>query len=236
MQYAEVGGEQNFMKLHDIRKANNPAAVEDWIREQEGGSASQGSTNTQQAAPGAPDPAPEVLSQDDIAALKANAYIHGAEWAAVTIIEYSDPGCGYCKRHNADGTINAVIEQFDGQVNAITKLNSNYVPDKTHAMLCAGEVGGTDAYYDYIDGIFQTDKDHVTIASDVGIDVGAFETCLDSGDVSALLAQTHGEFQKYNLGGTPGHIVLNNSTGEYTIISGAYPQGTFVSAVETLLQ
>ena len=79
MQYAEVGGEQNFMKLHDIRKANNPAAVEDWIREQEGGSASQGSTNTQQAAPVAPDPAPEVLSQDDIAALKANAYIHGAE-------------------------------------------------------------------------------------------------------------------------------------------------------------
>ena len=44
------------------------------------------------------------------------------------------------------------------------------------------------------------------------------------------------EANKFNLGGTPGTLVINNKTGKYTTIEGAYPTSQFETAIESVLK
>jgi protein-disulfide isomerase len=72
------------------------------------------------------DDTPSITSGgDDIKSvvenMLASSPIRGDENARFTIVEYTELLCPYCQRHSSEGTINAVIDQFPGEVNSISK-------------------------------------------------------------------------------------------------------------------
>lgn len=39
----------------------------------------------------------------------------------------------------------------------------------------------------------------------------------------------------FSVNGTPGNVLINNKTGKYEVISGAFPEGSFDAAIARLL-
>ena len=80
--------------------------------------------------------------------------MRGNRNAKVSIIEFSDTECPFCKQFNP--TLKQVIADYGNQVNWVYK----YFPlDQLHpksrseagAVECAAEIGGNDAFWKYID-------------------------------------------------------------------------------------
>lgn len=91
------------------------------------------------------------LTQEQLAAIKKDAYVEGDANAKVTILEYSDPECPFCVRQHTDKTIaNTIAAIGADKVNHIYKVvegvNHANTEFKSLAILCAGKLGGTDGY------------------------------------------------------------------------------------------
>ena len=73
----------------------------------------------------------------------ASSPIRWDENARFTIVEYTELHCPYCQRHSQEGTINAVIEQFPGEVNSISKpfiIHGEDALNLAAAMECVAEL------------------------------------------------------------------------------------------------
>ncbi len=89
----------------------------------------------------------------DIQGIGDNDWVLGDKDAEITIIEFSDLDCPYCKRFH--GTMHQVINEYDN-VNWVYRhfpLPSLH-PDatrKAEASECAGDLGGNDKFWEFID-------------------------------------------------------------------------------------
>lgn len=224
--------------------------IKQFIESKEGKKPSAENTATG-SEPTAPAPAAKAktLTQDEIAAIKKTAYIEGNKDAAITLVEYSDLECPFCIRQYKDETIKKVHDKFGDKVNSIFK-NFRGVPHENseteaNALLCAGDIGGADKYIAYYNAIFTRtnggngtgfSKDALLpLAKELKIDGAKFQACVDSKkNISRFDAET-AEGQKLGVQGTPGTVVINNKTGEYELIAGAYPISEFERVINKLL-
>jgi protein-disulfide isomerase len=114
--------------------------------------------------------------------------IFGPEDAAITIIEFSDYECPYCRRWHQE-VLPLLIEEYPDQLRFVyrdfplTSIHSNAVPAAIAAN-CAGEQDA-DAYWTYNERLFSMDlglgaEAYQEYASEIGLDTDAFEECLDS--------------------------------------------------------
>lgn len=180
-----------------------------------------------------------TLTADQLAKMKEGTYVMGEKNAQVTIIEYSDPECPFCIRHYNDKTIETVMNTYKGNVNHIVKavqgVNHPGTEYKSLALLCAGKLGGEDAYYEMYDKIVggSTPEAPVanaavaTFAKEIGLNATKFSTCVDTKELASIYAANRQEALSLNSGGTPGNLIINNETGEWKLVAGAYPADTF---------
>lgn len=121
-------------------------------------------------------------------------HIRGNPDAPVTLIEYSDFECPFCK--NFHSIVKKVVADSNGQVRWVYR---HFPLDQIHpvkarkeaaASECAAELGGNDAFWKFADRFFEltpsnnrTDIDSVLpqIAREIGLDEGKFASCLASG-------------------------------------------------------
>ncbi len=188
------------------------------------------------------------LTPDQLAAVKKDAYVAGNKDAKVTIVEYSDPECPFCIRHHNDKTISTVMASFEGNVNHIAKVvqgvNHQGTEYKSLAILCAGKLGGADAYYGLFDAIMGGSTPEtlvptsqvVSLATKLGLNQKNFSSCLDTKELASVYAANWKEAVGFNSTGTPGNLIINNETGEWTLIAGAYPAATFTQVIAPWLQ
>jgi len=175
-------------------------------------------------------------------------HIYGNPEAEISLIEYSDFECPYCKRFHA--TAKSLVEKYDGKVNWVYRhfpLNF-HDPGATKqavASECAGELGGNDVFWKYTDGIYARTRSGgkgfpesklIPLAEELGLDGAAFKECLISGRHMARIQADLAEGSRAGITGTPGNIILNNATGEARAQSGAVPLSAMGAAVEQLLQ
>ncbi len=99
---------------------------------------------------------PKEASKVDIS-LKDNDYILGDPNASVTVVEYSDLECPFCKRFQP--TRQQIMAEFPGQVRWVFRhfpLNFHANAQKrAEAAECAGKLGGAEKYWAFIDKIFE---------------------------------------------------------------------------------
>jgi len=171
----------------------------------------------------------------------ASSPIRWDENARFTIVEYTELHCPYCQRHSQEGTINAVIEQFPGEVNSISKpfiIHGEDALNLAAAMECVAELK-PEVYHETFEKAFDAypvDMDNlISIAAGLGVDEAGLKTCVDEGRyVQAVNDMMNQGSQLFGVNGTPGNVIIDRETGNYRLVSGAYPVDEFVKAINEL--
>ncbi len=158
----------------------------------------------------------------------------GSDNASITIVEYSDFQCPYCRQ--AEGSLRQVLRKYGDRVRLV--YMDFPLPFHQHAMeaamaaRCADEQG---QFWAYHDALFENGSGLSTpalkaAAAGLGLDRARFDTCLDDHKYqSAVVAdRTQGETAGAN--GTPYFIVNGHS------MNGAQPLSAFESVMDKELQ
>lgn len=114
--------------------------------------------------------------------------ILGPQDAAITIIEFSDYECPYCRRWHQE-VLPLLIEEYPDEVRYVyrdfplTSIHSNAIPAAIAAN-CAGEQEA-EAYWDYNQLLFSMDlglgpEAYMGYAEELDLDTDAFTECLES--------------------------------------------------------
>ncbi len=164
-------------------------------------------------------------------------HIVGPSDAKVTIIEYSDFECPYCKQHY--NTIKQILNDYSGKVRFVYRyfpLTSihPHAEKAAESAQCATELGGEKAFWAIYDKMFTADSlsddGFVQMAADIGLDKTKFKSCLDSGKYASLVAQEQSEGASAGVNGTPATFV------DGQLVSGAQPYANFKTMIDAALQ
>lgn len=159
----------------------------------------------------------------------------GPENAPVTIVEFSDFECPFCKRIHP--TLQQVMETYEGEVRLVYRqfpLNSIHpnAQKAAEASLCADAQGKFWEMHDEMfegSGVLSVAGLKAT-AAEIGLDTEAFATCLDSGEYADEVAADAAAAQQLGLGGTPALFI----NGRY--LSGAQPFEAIARVIDDELQ
>jgi protein-disulfide isomerase len=201
------------------------------------------SGNRAAAAPAAPGFAPRDLALGD-------APIKGSATAPVTLVEFSDYQCPFCKRH-ATTVFPELLKQYgdSGQVRFVMfeMPIENIHPRAmaaSQAALCAGDQGQYWAMHDQLfnDQRALADADLKGYAATIGLDTAAFNACLDANRYTDLITAHQKEAASMGISGTPSFVVgLTDAKDPGTVhlskyIRGAQPLPAFQAAIDELLK
>lgn len=207
------------------------------IATQSGGQALLGSQ------PAAPNPSAQVAQPSapeaqDVPAVTAEDHVRGNPDALISVIEYSDFECPFCKRHHP--TLVQLLEDNGDEVNWVYRhfplgFHPNAEPGAI-ASECVNEIGGNDAFWDFTDLVFenQGEWDYEKYVEEIGLNVRAFQNCLNDNDYAAEIQAEMAAGSAAGVRGTPGNIVLNNETGESRLVSGAQALVSFTNVIEEI--
>ena len=177
-----------------------------------------------------------------------DAPVLGDKNAPVTIIEYSDYQCPFCRKFWTETLPSIKKDYIDtGKVKFVYKdfplgFHPGAIPYAESAK-CAKEKGGDDAYWKMHDKIFEEQnkldggsvKSTVTYpgdeilkkwAKDIGYDISI---CLDSGKYKDAVQKDSDEGSSVGVQGTPGFFVNGR------LLSGAQPYAAFKQAIDAEL-
>ncbi len=155
--------------------------------------------------------------------------------APVTLVEFSDFQCPFCKR--VTPTIDELMKNFPGKIRRVWRhypLPMHPGADHIHeASECANE---QKKFWEYHDKLFETlgtvrdDSSLVKMAKDVGANEKKFKSCLESGKYKALIQKEIAKGNESGVHGTPAFFVNGK------LLSGAQPYQSFETAVKSALE
>lgn len=217
-----------------------------------GGSFSLGNLNPRIAAvdPGAREPAPTPDSgttqpSSPPPAVSATDHIRGDVNAKVTLIEYSDFECPFCKQFHA--TMQQAMDNYKGKIRWVFRhypLSFHQNAQKeAEASECVAELGGNDAFWKFTDAIFTRTTSNGTgfaidalpdLAKEIGVDSVKFKTCLDSGKYAQFVKDQETAGATAGVNGTPGTFVVS-ADGKSQLVPGALPYASIKQIIDGVL-
>lgn len=156
----------------------------------------------------------------DLAPVTGSDHILGNPNAKVVIVEYSDTECPFCKSFHP--TMQRIIGEY-GDSGTVAWVYRHYplprhskAPKEAEATECAGKIGGNTKFWEYTKKLFETTlgndqldtKELPKIATAIGIDEAAFNSCLASGEMKARVDADTASGNKAGVRGTPHSIIL----------------------------
>ena len=131
--------------------------------------------------------------------------------APVTIVEFSDFECSFCKR--IQGVLDSLLDDYPGQI----RLEYRHFPVSSHplafsaaqASQCADEQG---SFWDYHDSLFENQQELseeklAEIAQSLGLDVEAYGRCVDEERYRDLVRADAAAGREAGVQGTPSFFV-----------------------------
>ena len=184
---------------------------------------------TQVVSPGKSPKAELTITEKD--------HIRGNVEAPVTIVEYSDFECPFCRTFHP--TVQQILADYPDQVRWVYR---HFPLDDIHpdarpaaeASECVAEQGGNDNFWQFADGLFDNQSRlgenlYKELVGNLGLNVSQFEECLVSRKYQDRVETDLTEGADLGVRGTPGSFV----NGEP--VSGAVPYQTLKGAVERAL-
>jgi protein-disulfide isomerase len=151
--------------------------------------------------------------------------------APVTIVEFSDYECPFCKR--AHPTLTQVLEKYPGKVKLVYRdfpLESIHPQARraAEAARCANDQG---KFWDYYDTLFTESPklapdDLKRYAAQIRIDVKKFDDCLSGGVHKTALQKDIDEGTRLGVSGTPAFFINGRP------LSGAQPLEAFARVID----
>lgn len=204
--------------------------------------------NNQPPAQAAPpeDSGPVQVSVDDDAVL-------GDKNAPVTLIEFSDYECPFCKRYFQETYPQLKKDYIDtGKVKLVFRdlplpFHDPMATTEAIAANCAKEQGGDSAYYKFHDQVFTKTtsngngltKDQLyQIAKENGLNDANFRSCLDSEKYKDEVAKDNTDAAAAGASGTPTFFIgksSSNGTITATKLVGAQPYASFKALIDSQL-
>ena len=164
----------------------------------------------------------------------ADAALRGPADAPVTIVEFSDFQCPYCK--SIQPVIRQLRQRYPKQVNwrfkdlPLISIHPS-AQSAAEAARCAGEQG---KFWEYRDALFQANQIsvdmHKGVAESLGLDSEPFLACLQSEKYRDAVQADSKEAQELGIGGTP-TFVING-----IVLAGAQPFEEFTRVIESELR
>lgn len=182
----------------------------------------------------------------DISPVSEKDHILGSRSAEIIIIEYSDTECPFCKTfHN---TMKEILSSYGNRVAwvyrhlPIQQLHAKAMKE-AEATECVAELGGNQAFWNYLDKIFEATNSNDSLdpaelprlAAAVGVDVDDFNSCLSSGKYNEAIMKSIEEAYSAGARGTPYSVIISKS-GEKAIINGAEPLANIKPKIDSLLE
>lgn len=171
--------------------------------------------------------------------------VKGSQDAKVTIIEFSDFQCPYCRSFYTE-----TYKQIDNEYVKTGKVKIAYrdFPLSFHAAAqksaeaaeCAADQG---KFWEMHDKIFEEQAKLGTgtvsygvnelkkWASELGLDAESFNSCLDSGKYASEIQKDISDGTAAGVTGTPAFFVGSQDKG-YILVAGAYPYEVFKQLIE----
>ena len=177
--------------------------------------------------------------------------VYGEPNAPISIIEYSDYECPYCKSFY--DTPKLVVDDMPGKVNVVWRnfplsFHEPMASKEAGAAICAYQQGGNATFWKYSDAIMKNTKTNgqgipakegddplLKLASDQGLNIGKFKDCM--ANTAALKKSIDADIEDgkaAGINGTPGVIVVNHKNGKVNIIAGALPAEAVKDAIKKI--
>lgn len=180
------------------------------------------------------------LSQTEIGGLKVNSIIQGDPKAEITILEFADVNCGYCKRQIAQDKTIQTLMNSNPNINTIYKnmpVLGSY--DEAKALVCFGIQNDASRYYDFIEAVYGMEdsslENILDLAETMWTDKEKMKTC--NGRDSSLWVDSEFALGKaFWITGTPSSVIINTTTGKWQVIQGASPLSEFEKTIKELSQ
>lgn len=164
--------------------------------------------------------------------------------APITMIEFSDYECPFCKRHFTQ-TLPKLKEKYidTGKVKLVYRdfplgFHDPLATKEAMGANCAREQGNDETYFAYHDLIFENTNSNgrglqeeklYDFADELGLDRIKFTECLDSGKYKDEVAKDIADGRSAGVSGTPAFIVAGK------FVSGAQPFSVFEAIIEEAL-
>ncbi len=147
-------------------------------------------------------------------------HILGDSTAPITLIEFSDLECPFCKTFEV--TMNSLMQTY-GKTSQLAWVYRHFplnihpkAPKEAEASECATELGGNDGFWKFTEGVFAITNSNNSldeaklpeIAKNIGLDVNKFNTCLSSGKYTATVNDQSNDALSAGARGTPYNILV----------------------------
>jgi protein-disulfide isomerase len=157
--------------------------------------------------------------------------VKGDPKAPVTIVEFSDFQCPFCKK--SEGTLHELLTKYSGRVKLayldfpLREIHPQ-AQSAAEAARCAGEQGKFWEYHDalYADQSKLDGSELLTRARALNLDEKSFQSCLNSGKFKSKVEADLQQGSKVGVAGTPGFFVNG------VFLSGARPQADFEKIID----
>lgn len=192
----------------------------------------------------APSPQPQARPTNlDMKILADDDVFKGSEDAPVTIVEFSDFQCPFCRKHYTQ-TMPQLEQDYisTGKVKYVYRdFPLSFHPGAQSAAEAGECAEEQDKFWEYHDKIFDeqnkqgsgtvqfTVTDLKQWAADIGLDTGKFNECLDSGKYTQEVKKDFADGGAAGITGTPGFIINGKS------LVGAQPYSVFQQIIEAEL-
>jgi len=174
-------------------------------------------------------------------------HIYGNPNAPISIIEFSDFECPYCRKIHP--TLKQLVNTSNNQVNWIFRHfpMSFHQPNASReaaAAECAGKQMGGDTFWRFTDALFlqprrgNTDRDLIikNAALRSGVSFESLISCIAAGTFSKKVKSDEQEALALGLRGTPANILIHHSTGKILLRQGSASLQTLQKDIASLLK
>lgn len=180
----------------------------------------------------------------------SNSPFKGLNDAPVTLIEFSDYQCPYCRRH-ATIVLPELLKTYvdAGKLRFVMREYPipNLHPRATDASIAALCAGDQEDYWGMHDALFanqnaNTNEDFKEMAAGLGLDEERFGLCLEGNSHSAQIKADQAEGKKLGISGTPSFVLGLTDPDDPSIvhltkfIRGAQTVPVFSAAINELLE
>ena len=174
-------------------------------------------------------------------------HIKGDPNAPITLIEYSDFECPFCKRFHK--TMEKITEKYP-QVSWVYRhfpldMHNPGAEKEAEASECVAELGGNEKFWQFADAIYERTRSNghgfpldqlAPLANEIGIDGAAFQDCYNSGKYQQKVADDIKNGMDSGVTGTPKTFLVHHESGAIVPLTGAQPFETVDKMLAEMIQ
>jgi protein-disulfide isomerase len=194
----------------------------------------------------APQPAPAPAPPEKVQMNVGNGwYATGRADAPVTLVEFADYQCPYCKKFHTGAYAELKKNYIDtGKLRFVSRdLPLEFHPFALRAAEAARCAGDQNKYWELRDALYSNaappNEDVIKKAVEtLSLDAKSFQACLDSGKYKADVQKDASEAAKLQISGTPTFVLAKSTKDKLDGVRlvGAQPFSAFQAAIEGLLK